>query len=859
MRTNSTFFTVTNPTLPLNFLFILFLMIGSANGFGQVTINRANGNINSCVFPTNYTTLGDIYLEENENNNFAFADRYNFTLIITAPTNFEFLAGTGSVSYRDNQDITAASISVTVTTITITYRSNQGIRTNGDDRLTISGIQFRGITGPSSGDMTRTGGTGTINGAPNGAVFGTLTSTNNPLPAIGGGVAAVCVGAATPAFTNATPGGTWSITNGSGAATITSGGVVTGTAAGTVTVIYSLNGCAANRSLTINPLPAAIAGGSTAVCVGSSTPAFTNATVGGTWSVVPGTGTGTITAGGVLTGTSAGTVTVRYTLASGCYTSSAPITVNPLPATVTTPSPANGAAGVCYAGPGSVSGISWAAAAGANSYDVYFGAGSLPGSAVNVSTNSYNTGVLLPNTTYYWRVVAKNGCGDAVSSATWSFTTSGTPCYCASSGGTFPDGITGVNFNTINNLGTSVNTGYTDYTSISTTVLKGYTYPLSIYINTGGNYTNHQSAYIDWNGDGDFVDAGEFYNLGTATNVTNGSSSASPLNITVPAGAVTGSVRMRIQSRYNSATTGPCQTGFDGEVEDYTINIVPALPCTTPTAQPTNLVLTPSAGTINGNFTAAVPPAYSYLVVMNTTGIAPTPADNVDYVIGSTALGGTNTVVDNDSNTAFTATTLNPLTTYYFFVFSYNNYCTGGTKYLLANPLTGNATTPDTNYCIPSTSNSTEYIAGVSSVGTLNDVSNSPTGYSPNGYGNYSSVVIATQIPGNGINFNLILPTAPAEAQFIKVWVDWNKDGNFSDTSELVYTSGNTATGSTSFGFVVPAGQITGDLGEHFLETVLITPAIVIIEVKPKIIPSELCQIVLPKSSQLRMVRLVAQ
>jgi len=93
----------------------------------------------------------------------------------------------------------------------------------------------------------------------------------------------------------------------------------------------------AGATLTVNALPtvAAIGGGASTVCVGATTPAFTNATAGGTWSVTPGTGTASISAGGVLTGVSAGTVTVNYTTAAdgnGCTNKATKtVTVNPKP------------------------------------------------------------------------------------------------------------------------------------------------------------------------------------------------------------------------------------------------------------------------------------------------------------------------------------------------------------------------------------------------------------------------------------------------------------------------------------------------------------------------------------------------
>jgi hypothetical protein len=41
----------------------------------------------------------------------------------------------------------------------------------------------------------------------------------------------------------------------------------------------------------------------------------------------------------------------------------------------------------------------------------------------SAATNSFNPGVLLPSTTYYWEVVSKNGLGDPTTGDIWSFTT----------------------------------------------------------------------------------------------------------------------------------------------------------------------------------------------------------------------------------------------------------------------------------------------------------------------------------------------------------------------------------------------------------------------------------------------------
>lgn len=150
-----------------------------------------------------------------------------------------------------------------------------------------------------------------------------------------------------------------------------------------------------------------------------------------------------------------------------------------------------------------------------------------------------------------------------------------TDTYCTSYGNTdYQTAVTLVSFNTINNADVSTKVvGYKDFTAISTTVTKGLSYNLNVNVNTDGNYTNYTYAWIDWNRDGDFLDAGESYNLGTATNVSNGATSLSPLSVLIPLTANGGATRMRVSTKYFSAPI-PCGAGFDGEVEDYTVNIL---------------------------------------------------------------------------------------------------------------------------------------------------------------------------------------------------------------------------------------------------------------------------------------------
>ncbi|MDV7186509.1 GEVED domain-containing protein [Lutibacter sp. TH_r2] len=148
--------------------------------------------------------------------------------------------------------------------------------------------------------------------------------------------------------------------------------------------------------------------------------------------------------------------------------------------------------------------------------------------------------------------------------------------YCDSNGNNtdgWDTGIRQVVFNTINNSTPVEDNNYSDFTAQSTDVSISTSYNLSVNVNTDGNWTNYTKAWIDWNQDGVFNTTDEEFDLGTATNVSNGATSLSPLSITIPATATLGYTRMRIASKYFSYPTA-CETDFDGEVEDYTINII---------------------------------------------------------------------------------------------------------------------------------------------------------------------------------------------------------------------------------------------------------------------------------------------
>ncbi len=160
--------------------------------------------------------------------------------------------------------------------------------------------------------------------------------TVNPLPPAISGPAAVCVNSAIT-LSNSSAGGSWS-SGTTSVATISATGSLTGIANGTTTITYTLpTGCIATKTVTVNPLPAAISG-TPVVCAGLTT-TFSDATASGTWSTAN-SSIASVNSSGIITGVAAGTTDITYQLGTGCQVTRS-VTVNPLPGAI------SGAYNVC--------------------------------------------------------------------------------------------------------------------------------------------------------------------------------------------------------------------------------------------------------------------------------------------------------------------------------------------------------------------------------------------------------------------------------------------------------------------------------------------------------------------------------
>lgn len=357
-------------------------------------------------------------------------------------------------------------------------------------------------------------------------------------------------------------------------------------------------------------------------------------------------------------------------------------------------------------------------------------------------------------------------------------------CYCTAGSSTngcntSDEYISNVVFNTINKTSACEAGMYKDYTATdSTDVVQGQTYLASI---TNPNfYSGDQySIWIDFNQNGDFTDPGEAFILSAAGTATG--------NISIPLSAVPGYTRMRVRVTY-TGTMSSCGTVSYGEVEDYTVNIIATTACN---GQPDPVTATgPSFVCAASSFTLAATGAtigtgitydWQYYDAMNSTWVS-TGATTSTYIVA----GGITTPTE-----------------YRFVTTCSNNNLKdfSGTVSIGINP-------PNQCYCDPSGSSASYGIKNFSTTGGSTDISNLNSGYSTNGYGDFTSQALTIAATGI-VNFSAAFIGAGNTYGFA-IFIDYNQDGDFTDAGEVVFNTTNytaTATGS----FTIPVTALLGN------------------------------------------------
>ena len=142
--------------------------------------------------------------------------------------------------------------------------------------------------------------------------------------------------------------------------------------------------------------------------------------------------------------------------------------------------------------------------------------------------------------------------------------------YCSASTTSWDEYIGEFYFNTIEQTDDNWSKDISDYTSMSTTVMKGKSYTASVY-NPVKYASDYVRLWIDFNQDYKFDTSTEEFVLSSTDGGSNFSGS-----VTIPMSASEGSTRLRVRMTY-ATTPLPCDGSSYGEVEDYTVNIIPPL------------------------------------------------------------------------------------------------------------------------------------------------------------------------------------------------------------------------------------------------------------------------------------------
>ncbi|MGI9579252.1 MAG: PKD domain-containing protein, partial [Microthrixaceae bacterium] len=279
--------------------------------------------------------------------------------------------------------------------------------------------------------------------------------------------------------------------------------------------------------------------------------------------------------------------------------------------------------------------------------------------------------------------------------------------------------------------------GYSDFTGQTAHLNPGDSASVALTPGfAGSTYSENWAIWIDYNGDGDFTDGGEQVFTGSSNSTLNG-------NFTVP-GSASGSTVMRVAMNW-SASPDSCGDFTYGEVEDYTVELT---------------AVAPTAG-------------------FNASTTTPLVGDEVDFTDTSTGNIDSWAWDFGDGNTS---TNQNPSHT----------YATADTytvELTVTGPGGNNNTTTNIvvteaaiEYCSTSGGNQNyEYISGVQVGGFTNN----------SGAASYTEYTASAISLAPGANTNVALtPTFPGSSynEFWGVWIDYNRDGDFNDSGEQVFS-----------------------------------------------------------------------
>lgn len=334
---------------------------------------------------------------------------------------------------------------------------------------------------------------------------------------------------------------------------------------------------------------------------------------------------------------------------------------------------------------------------------------------------------------------------------------------------------------------------YTYFSAMTHTGIQGTNVNFTVGV---GPFGQGIKIWVDWNNNGLYTDIGDLVYNPATTVPGNGTQSGS---FVIPFTATPGVKRMRVRAVYASTTFTDCNATTFGEVEEYNLQVVAAIPCSSVSAGtasgPTSPVCLPTTLSLNG-FTSA-----SGITIQWQS--SPNGANNWTDIPGATG--------SSYNLTTQTAT-----------MYDYRAVVTCANGPLTAN---SNTVTVTVNsflacYCFTSTATSTvdddigQVVVGnfANPVAAPTVLTNNPaaanlyTDFTALGpiqlFMNYNTPINLTQI-NSGSYYTC----------YAKAWIDYNHNGSFTDAGEEVFSQaglGTPASPSFTGTFLVPPTAQTG-------------------------------------------------
>ncbi|MCS6916987.1 MAG: putative metal-binding motif-containing protein, partial [Chitinophagales bacterium] len=316
-------------------------------------------------------------------------------------------------------------------------------------------------------------------------------------------------------------------------------------------------------------------------------------------------------------------------------------------------------------------------------------------------------------------------------------------------------------------------------------------YTLTLAPGTWSGSGNNLFAWIDFNQNGTFEASEQIAAILNQPAMTPAS-----VTFTVPVLAASGTTMLRVREIYAATVGDPCASAGFGETEDYYVTIVPATPCSG-LPNPGNTLASANPVCAGVNFTLSLqnPPSESGLTFQWQS--------SADGIVFTNILGATNPTLTISQSAA----------TWYQCVVT----CTNTNDVANSAPILVSMQAPTNCYCTPTYTVGTgagDYISYVELIGDAGGITNSTGASSAPYYTFYAPGAGTTTTLTGGLNYTITLApgTWSGSGNNLFAWIDFNQDGDFYDSGELIASFFNIpALTNASTTFTVPFSAVNGN------------------------------------------------